>query len=303
MALAARLLSSLIVAGGLCSAMLAPASAQNVLALVNQKPVTSFDVQQRIRLAAMIDRRKLDQRSALQELIDDQVKLVQARRNGYRVTDDGVEAEFSRLAKSNRQTTNEFSDVLRRAGLEPNALRDKIRADIAWNVIQRDQARKGSQVTNDEIERELGAKTKKQKDIVDYQLQSVIFVVPQGGSAGERVKAASAARNKFTSCETGFEDLRLMRDVAVRPPVLRSSDSMSDQLNALLAKTSVGRMTPPFPSEQGVEMVAVCERKPRDASATARAEVATSLSDKRMNENAKSYLATLRKTVEIRMMR
>lgn len=300
----ARLLSPLLLAGWLVSAMLQPVAAQNVLALVNQTPITSFDVQQRIRIAAMIERRKLDQRTSLQELVDDQVKLIQARRSGYRVTDEGVDAEFLRVAKNNRQTPDEFSAVLRRAGLEPNALRDKMRADIAWNVILRDQARKGSQVTNEEIDREMSTKKKKQKEIIDYQIQSVIFVVPQGGSAGERQRAAGAARNRFTSCETGFDELRTLRDVAVRPPILRSTEGMSDQLAAVLAKTPVGRLTPPFPSEQGIEMVAVCERKPREAVPSGeRLEIASALAEKRVGENTKSYLASLRKTVDIRFMR
>ncbi|MCA1953018.1 MAG: hypothetical protein LDL22_08245, partial [Hyphomicrobiales bacterium] len=63
-----------------------PAAAQAVLALVNSRPVTSFDVEQRIRIAQIVDRRRLDRKSALTELVDDQVKLIEARRIGYRVT-------------------------------------------------------------------------------------------------------------------------------------------------------------------------------------------------------------------------
>ena len=50
-----------------------PAQAQAVVALVNNRPITSFDIDQRIRIAGLVERRRLDRKSALTELVDDQV--------------------------------------------------------------------------------------------------------------------------------------------------------------------------------------------------------------------------------------
>lgn len=299
-----RLLAFLALMVAMLAVWAAPASAQNALATVNNVPITNFDVAQRIRIAGLVERRKLGTKAALDELIDDQVKLYEARRVGYRVTEDGVEGEYTKFAKNNRQTNREFGDTLRRAGIEPNALRDKIRADLAWVVLLRDQARKGSNISNDEIEKAMADEQKKAKEIVDYSLQSVIFVVPPGASPGERERTANAARSKFTSCENGLEELRALKDVVIRPPTIRSTEGMNAQLSSLLAKTPVGRMTPAFRSEQGIEMVAVCEKKTRTVnSGTVRADVATNLSEKRMMDNAKTYLASLRKSVDIKYKR
>ena len=285
---------------GLLCLLGTPVRAQAVLATVNNIPVTNFDVAQRIRIVSLTERRRLDQRSALQELIDDQVKLIEARRIGYRITEDGVEAELLKMAKSNRQTLAEFNVSLRRAGIEPANLRDKIRAELAWTILLRDQGRKGSQVSNEEIEKAVQEEQRKQKDVIDYQLQSVIFVVPSGTNPGERERAANAARGRFTSCETGFDELRMMRDVAVRTPSIRSTETMTPQLVALLANTPTGLLTPAFRCEQGIEMVAVCERKSRKGEANVRSEVTVNLSEKRMMDNAKGYLEKLRKTVDIK---
>jgi|GEM_PF-1696581 len=287
----------------LCSGSAMPASAQQVMALVNAVPVTSFDVQQRMRIAALTERRRLDAKSALQELIDDQVKLVEARRLGYRVTDEGVEGEYQKLVKANHQSERDFAETLRRGGIEPAALRDKIRADLAWVVLLRDQSRKGTQVTNDELEKAVVEEKKKQPEIIDYTLQSVIFVVPTGSSAAERERVANAVRARFSSCESGFEELRAMPDVAVRPAILRSTETLSPQLAALLAKTPVGRMTPAFQTNEGFEAVAVCARKVRENSGSFRSDVAVSLAEKKVTENAKSYLETLRRRVDIQMKR
>jgi peptidyl-prolyl cis-trans isomerase SurA len=280
-----------------------PARAQAVLAMVNREPVTNFDVAQRIRIAQLTDGRRLSQQAALQELIDDRVKLIQARKVGYRVTEEGVEAEYSRVARSGGRTNAQFEAALRQAGIEPRSLRDKIRSDLAWQVILRDQARKGADISGDELENAIQQEMKKQRTITDYQLQNVIFVVPRGTNPGERERAANAARGRFSSCETGFDELRTMRDVAVRAAQYRSTEGMSEQLVKVLERTPVGKLTTPFRTEQGIEMVAVCERKVREQNANLRSEVTSAVMEKRINEIARKYLQELRKTTDIRMMR
>lgn len=276
------------------------AMAQAVIATVNSSPVTTFDVEQRIRIAAMIERRRLDRKTAVQELIDDQVKLIEARRIGYRVTEEGVEAEFSKFAKNARVSEREFEGMLIKSGIQPSAVRAKIRADLAWVVLLRDQTRRGTGITGAELEAELEARRKKETTITDYSLRQVVFIVPRGVSPSTRMASANAARSRFNSCETGFDELRNLPDVAIRVPVMRSSADLSPQLRQLFEKTPVNSMTPPAPSPDGIELVAVCGKKVRDNTTTERANVAVDLSEKKITENAKAYLASLRKKVDIR---
>ncbi len=293
----------LALAGGLSvAAFVAPAgvSAQAVVALVNNSPVTTFDVEQRMRIASMTERRRLDRKAAIQELIDDQVKLIEARRVGYRVTEDGVEQEFIKLAKGARMSEREFETALQRAGIQPSALRAKIRADLAWVVLLRDQARRGSQVTNDELESEIEARRRKDSMITEYVLRPVVFIVARGASPASRMAAANNVRARFNSCETGFDELRALPDVAIRPPVMRTSSDLSPQLRQLFERTPVDRMTPPSPSSEGIEIVAVCSKKERENPASQRSAVAVDLSERKITANARNYIETLRKKVDIR---
>ncbi|MFY8115088.1 MAG: SurA N-terminal domain-containing protein [Rhabdaerophilum sp.] len=293
----------LALAGGFSmAAFVAPAgvSAQAVVALVNNSPVTTFDVEQRMRIASMTERRRLDRKAAIQELIDDQVKLIEARRVGYRVTEEGVEQEFIKLAKGARMSEREFETALQRAGIQPSALRAKIRADLVWVVLLRDQARRGSQVTNDELESEIEARRRKDGMITEYLLRPVVFIVARGASPASRMAAANNVRARFNSCETGFDELRSLPDVAIRPPVMRTSSDLSPQLRQLFERTPVDRMTPPSPSSEGIEIVAVCSKKERENPASQRSAVAVDLSERKITANARNYIETLRKKVDIR---
>jgi peptidyl-prolyl cis-trans isomerase SurA len=276
------------------------AEAQGVLVLVNNKPITGFDVDQRIRILAVTERKRLDRKSALRELVDDQVKLLEARRIGYRVTEEGVDAEFNKLAKANRVSDTEFSDNLRRIGIQPSALRDKMRADIAWGALLRDQAKRGTQVSNTEVDSAVEERRRKVGVITEYDLRQVVFIVAPGGNPGAGATAANAARARFNSCETGFEDLRTMKDVVIKTPITRNSADLSPPLRKMLESTPVNRLTPASRTPEGIELVAVCGRKQRDSVDGDRSAVLGELVEKRITDNSRAYLDELRKKVEIK---
>ncbi len=296
MALAATLVWFMLLA--------APAArAQGILAQVNNRAITSLDVAQRLRIAAMIEHRRISPKQALEELIDDQAKVIEATRVGYRVTEEGVETEFSRLAKANNVSTREFEDTLRRAGLEPSALRDKIRANVAWQALTRDRVKLGMNVTRAEIESAASERRRGEK-LIEYTLIPVVFVVPPRASPGARVAAANAARAKFRDCETGFDALRALPDVVIRPSTLRSSNDLSKAIRTVLDKTPIGHMTPAAPGDQGIEVVAVCgKRDVSNAEAGDIAAVADEIGEKKMQSSTKAYLAEIRKKVTIRYLR
>src|SRR5690606_38073216 len=109
-----------------------------------------------------------------------------------------------------------------------------------------------------------------------------------------------AARKRFTNCESGLAMLRQMRDVAVKPPVFRSSTDLPKPMADLLAKTPVGRLTPPYRTDQGIEVIAVCERKERNDEAAIRKQVEAELRNKRSGNLAESILKELRAKAQIR---
>ncbi|HRE20424.1 MAG TPA: SurA N-terminal domain-containing protein [Rhabdaerophilum sp.] len=276
------------------------ALAQNVVATVNGKAITSFDVQQRIKLGSMTQKRAVNGKIALQELIDDQVKILEARRIGYRVTEDGVDFEFTRLAKGYNQSASQFADTLRRAGLEPELLRESMRANLAWEALLRDRARMGSHVTREEIDAEISKKKAGEGTITEYELVQVLFIVPQGsGKAGAQQRAAASARAGFSSCEDGIEKFRTMTDVAVKDRVTRTSSDLNPALRKLLDQTPAGKMTPPSATQQGYEVIAVCAKKQRDNPELERSAIANELTQKKFQEGAKGYLESLRKKYNI----
>ncbi len=279
----------------------APAVAQGAApATVNGEPITARDVEQRMKVSGMLFRQPLSRAAALQELIDDRVKLAEGRRLGMRVTPQGLDEALGRLAGSARQTPVQFEQNLIRAGIDPEQVKAKLNAQIIWGELLRQRSRSGS-VSNAELNAELERRAARgEARVTDFVVRQVVFVVPTGTAPGQRERDANAARSRFTDCDAGVEYLRTLRDVAVRERISRSSNELPKQTAELLQKTPVGRLTPPFRSEQGVEMLAVCEKTERQDNIQLRNQIEQEILSKRTEGTAAQFLQDLRRKAEIR---
>jgi peptidyl-prolyl cis-trans isomerase SurA len=276
------------------------AHAQSAVAVVNGEPITARDVDQRMRVQSQLFRQPLSRPAAIQELIDDKVKLAEGRRQGMRVTDAHMEDMMGGLAQRARQTPVQFEQNLLKAAIDPASVRAKITSETIWSELLRQRARSRN-VSNAELNAEMDRRAAKgEATVTDYVLRQVVFVVPSGTSPGVRERDAAAARGRFTDCDTGVEAMRALRDVAVKERISRSSNELSNQLTELLAKTPVGRLTAPYRTEQGIEMVAVCEKSERQDNISLRSKIEREMQEKSLQGTSASYLAELRAKVEIR---
>ena len=94
-----------------------------------------------------------------------------------------------------------------------------------------------------------------------------------------------------------------MPDVAIRAQITRSSTDLAPQQREVLANSPVGKLTPPDTTAQGVEVFAVCEKKPaKNADSATEREARDEIYGKKFQELSKSFLKDLRRQalIEIR---
>lgn len=297
---------SLFVAAWLALSALAPApaAAQNLAALVNGEPITGLDVTERQRLHRATGKPNFSRKEALEELIEQKLKLQVAQRAGINPTDDEIDRSFASVASRSGRTAAQFTQALAQGGINADRFKQRIKADLAWqqyvkqnggNVMVRDadivavmQAR-GQSVNTRSIQ---------------YTMQQVIFVTRRNAPADVRiakVKAAEALRARVQSCEQAVSLAREYPEVVVKPKVRRLSTDLSANLQKLLAATPDGRMTPPEPTANGIEVVAICERKEIAADISANRDLKNELFAKRIENFEKRTLDDMRKKSIIRV--
>lgn len=284
-----------------------PAAAQ-VVVMVNGLPITTLDVEQRARLERLSGGKAVSNDQALKALIDDKLKITIAKRYGLDLSEAEVQQSFNQIAGRTRQSPEQFSQSLSRAGVSPNALKDRIRADVLWNQLIRGKFSSSLNVSDGELAGMMRDNNAKEQDETGYiyTLRPIMVVIPQGSSPavidGKR-REAEAIRARFQDCTRGVAMARGLRDVAVREPVRRSSADLPEQLRNILAKLEVGQVSTPDATPQGLEMFALCEKKATKTETAEKRQLKEKMFSERFDKEAKKFLEETRRSAIIEYRR
>ena len=120
-----RLAGTLVLALAIASLWHAGAHAQ-VAALVNGDPVTVLDVTQRMRLTEISTHKQQSREEALNELINEKLKLQIAKRYIINITDKDVDQAFNGMARHAGLSAQQFADALSKAGINVPSLKARI---------------------------------------------------------------------------------------------------------------------------------------------------------------------------------
>ena len=283
----------------LLAASQAPAHAQKVAVFVNGEPITTLDVDQRIRLTEISTHKAPSRQDALNELIDEKLKVQIGKRYGFEIPEKDIDNAFNGMARRMSQTPTQFAEGLSKVGVNVPALKRRIKADLTWNGIIRGKFPSINSVGDRDV---LSAIEKKGEDkggeLFQYTLRPILFIVPRGSAPATveaRKREADGLRNRFTDCQEGVAFARSLTDIAVRDPINKISTDFSAAQREALDATAIGRLTPPEVTLQGIEMFAVCDKKTTRGDTVKMAQTRDALVGERYNAQAKRYLEQLRR--------
>lgn len=278
------------------------ASAQ-VVVVANGSPITELDIAQRTKLIATSTRKTPSRQDVIQELIDDRIKIAKAKVYGMEVSDTEVDSTFATMAQRQHMTTQQFSQVLERSGIMPQTVKARVRAQLTWNQLVRAKFGSTLEVSDADVTKAL-IETKESDTGVGYiyTLYPVVVLAPRGSAETllrAKLQEADGLRQRFTSCDTGLRIARSMRDIAVREPVTRSSSDLPEQFRNLLASIELGHLTQPEPTDQGLQMFAVCNKRQTTADTPAKRQAKEQIFNKRFEVESKRFLDEIRKQAMI----
>jgi peptidyl-prolyl cis-trans isomerase SurA len=277
-----------------------PSFAQNsVRVLVNDQPITSFDVQNRAKMLALFSRGEEGEKDALEQLVDERLMVQEAKRVGMLAGDAEVDEEFADRAKNVKLSTEQFSQALQQRGVDPKTFKDFLRANMSWNKIVRARFRARETVTDQDIASALTTRKIEGplEEVYEYLLQPIVFVVPEkagDGAAAQREGQANAFRSNFQGCGQSLQQASTIKGVVVKPTVRREQHELSGSIREELEALDVGGITKPYRVDDGVQMIAVCEKRTISGQTKATEEVRDELNDKRGQLLARRYLRDLR---------
>ena len=258
------LLATVLTASVLTSANTLRAEGQGgfvTLVTVNDIPITSFDVDQRVNLAAILGRGKgspEDQRKrALQSLIDDQVKLAEAKK--YNATPDNkmVEAQIDKMAKGSNTDAKGLGEKLKAKGSSMSSLRTLVIAQIAFNRLITAMYKVKVEVEPAEIDKKYNeiANDPRLQPITVYEILEIEMPVENTGDAMAQqlliARAADAAqyRSRYKGCASARQAASGIYNVRISRRVQADGRKLPKQLKVALDKIGPGGLDRPGPHQ------------------------------------------------------
>jgi peptidyl-prolyl cis-trans isomerase SurA len=280
-----------------------PLPAQSIACMVNGEPITSLDIEQRIKLNFLTTRKQMSRQEAIDELTNEKVKIKEAKRFGVDPSASDMDQAFAGMSQRMRITPEQLAKSLESQGVRPEALKARLKAEMVWGSLVRGRFKESLQIGEKDVAaaaEQSGEPT--QTEAFEYKLQPIVLIVPRGSAQAtvdQRRKEAESLRERVQSCEQANSYFKSMQNAAIRETVTKTSADIPGPLRELLNRTQIGHLTPPEITKQGVEMVALCDRKPTKVDTPKKREIREKMFTEKYEAKSKAYLSDLRKAAMI----
>ncbi|MEM7696290.1 MAG: SurA N-terminal domain-containing protein [Pseudomonadota bacterium] len=287
----------------LCVAL--PAAAQTrIVAVVNGAPITSYDLDQRTKLLRLTGVRKGTRNAALNELINEAVQNGAVKSSGIRVSGGQIDQVIGNIAKGAKISTKQLKGALRQSGIAVDTLRDRISAQIGFSQLVRARFNRFATVTEQDLVAALRRDKSLDRSVETpvYDLRRVTIALPQNPPArrlSREMARAKQLRSGFQSCTSGLPTLRKTRNVVVKSFGKRMGIEFSPQMQELLGKTSVGKLSEPVQLREGIVMFAICNKEMVQSTNAAMKALEPGIRDERGEAFSKQYLRQLKRDAVI----
>lgn len=267
-----RLVMCLAVPLGL--ALTGPATAQQVegiAAIVNDQPITTFDVRDRMRLilssAGIQPTEEVlaqVQEQAMRSLVEEALQLQTAQRFEVPISEEEVDEAIADIAARNGITVNEIEQDLAESGVSIDTLRQQLRAEIAWSYLVSGRYRSRIRVTDAQIDAAL-ERLAESASQTQYRIAEIMVNLP---ASGDESAVEQRLRAVYAALEQGAPFPAIARQFSDAPTAATGGDAgwlsasqMRPQVASTVQQMPVGSISNPIRVPGGYMIVALADRR------------------------------------------
>jgi peptidyl-prolyl cis-trans isomerase SurA len=263
---------------GMVAGVAAPARAetQGIVAVANDQPITERDISQRIELRKILGDLPsggMTRKQALQNLIDDQAKLLEAKRLMLVPADSEISDRLNRIAKGMNISRDELLAKLKKAGISEASTRRYLQASVAFSRIIAAKYREAVQATPEEVDAKMaeinntiGAQMKKvmndprMQPLTVYSLMEISLPIDGEDPMLLQSRAIEAQQvlKRFNGCGNARKASDGIFNVKIGKKFDADGSKLPKPMKQALDKAGQGRAIGPMRGKDGIQLVALC---------------------------------------------
>jgi peptidyl-prolyl cis-trans isomerase SurA len=233
----------------------------SVVALVNDRPISKYDLNQ--RMALVMSTSNIPRTPEMEKKIRDQVleqletELVQrqeALKNDVTVSSVEVDRQIQGILTDNHMTMDQLKEVLARGRVNLTTLRAQIAAQLLWQKTVEQRYAGRVNVTPEAVDAEM-ARIAEGQNKVHYVVSEIFLAVD---NPDQDDKVLKDAQSHEAQMQAGAPFVAIARQFSQSPSAAQGGDigliydgQLAPELNAALAKMKTGDLSPPIRSTGG----------------------------------------------------
>lgn len=239
-------------------------------------------------------------KKAQEELIEERLKLQEAKRLNVLADDAEIDKIIAGLAQRNKMNADQFAKHMKKMGTDIYTMRTRFQAMMSWQNVIRRQFGHQIAITDRDLDRAVA--NVEGEDQTELDLQRIVLIVPakvDQAVVAKRMGEAASLRQKFKDCSmtaalANTEGATRFDNIGPRP-----ASAVSEPTRTLLLSASDGEMLPPTVGSEGIELWVLCGRKVVAAKESQRDEAVKELRQQEFNILAERHLKDLRQDAHI----
>lgn len=314
-------LALLVAAMPLVVAPAALAQNKGVIVVANDLPITEYDITQKRNLLKILGSNAdgMSAKEVLRSLVNDVVKLAEAKRMRVEPSRGEIDGQIGRIAKNMKMDSDGLLSRLKERGVATEFFRRYVAAQIGFNRVIGAQNKQEVKVSDADVDRkmtEIKASMDAQlnkilsdprmKPVTVMQLIEIDLPVESDdpGLLQARAVEAQQVLQQFKGCKNARDAASGVFNVKIGKTLEADAAKLPPQLRQALSDAGPGRAIGPLRGPRGLQLIGYCGSrkvtppKPKIEMPT-RDQVKNSLINERYMAIEETYLKEARKHVYI----
>ncbi|ODS02569.1 hypothetical protein AUC71_14665 [Methyloceanibacter marginalis] len=291
-------LFAVLVSAGLLAALPGRAQEVSIKILVNDEPISDYDIAQRERFLALTTKEQPSpelKKKSTDMIIDEHLQMQEGRKLGVTPDEEDVTKIIEDMASKNNLDVAGLTTALGKAGATRPSRTASGRSSSgkAWSG-RNSPAR--VQIGEADVDQAL-ADSGEDEEQSSVRVEQVRLELPSGADQrvlAAKLAAAEALRARFTGCGNVTDMAKGVEGATVKTLLEQQATNLAQPARLLVQNAKVGQMTPPTVSHSGVELYAVCGNRAVTSDGSIRETAQRKLMNEEMMIRAERLLRDLR---------
>lgn len=244
---------------------------EGIAAVVNDEPITTLDVRNRMRLiissaGVQPDEALLEQiqEQAIRALVEEALQLQQAAEFDLEVDEREVDAALQDAAARNGATVEDVLADLRGNGIDPETLRRQLRAEIAWQIMVSGRYRSRIAISDQQIETAL----ERQAQAAAQEQFNIAEILVEVRADGGEARANETIQAIYGALQQGVPFPQVAQQFSDAPSASRGGligwtpvTALNEQVRQVAAQLQPGQLSNPIRVPGGFQIIALIDRR------------------------------------------